>query len=227
MSDVGSVYDSKSLKYDSLYQERLIHKVEDQVVSILLRSEINDSTKVLDIGSGTGSVIDYGRIPASNYLGVDVSQGMTDQARKKYPNHRFEVCDATKLSLDEKFNFITFIYGQVNYMGVDAMADIIKTHGTNDVKFLAICYAIEGNLPGALDYSYTAQYQTRFTPKDIFDALLEKRIAAQINGLSREESSHTVLAQLVETLSRREERLENSGFKYYIVSNIEMLKKDW
>lgn len=50
---------------------------------------------VLEVGFGTGSFCKY--IPNVQYMGMDISQGMVDNARINYPDHLFLKVDLEKL----------------------------------------------------------------------------------------------------------------------------------
>ncbi len=62
--------------------------------------------RVLDIGCGTGQLT--ARIAAANatVVGVDNSPEMIEQARRNYPNLRFEVADASDLHLPDIFDAV-------------------------------------------------------------------------------------------------------------------------
>lgn len=69
----------------------------------------------LDLGTGTGSVarIVARRFPDAEVVGVDIAEGMIQEARRKLPAElaqrvRFDVADATKLPYDDgAFNLVT------------------------------------------------------------------------------------------------------------------------
>ena len=65
-----------------------------------------DGERILDIGCGTGQL--SAEIAASGALvvGVDRSPDMVDEARKKFPGLRFEVCDARALEFREEFDAV-------------------------------------------------------------------------------------------------------------------------
>jgi ubiquinone/menaquinone biosynthesis C-methylase UbiE len=65
---------------------------------------------VLDLGTGTGdgAIAVARRWPAADVLGVDVSREMLEEARRKAPELRFEVGDASRLDLpDGAFDLVT------------------------------------------------------------------------------------------------------------------------
>lgn len=62
---------------------------------------------VLAIGCGTGEECEHLRsIGASKVVGIDVSEGLIEYARKSYPDIEFHTMDMEQIALDEKFDFI-------------------------------------------------------------------------------------------------------------------------
>ncbi|MBN2035255.1 MAG: glycosyltransferase [Chitinispirillaceae bacterium] len=69
-----------------------------------LRCQIPPHSSVLDIGCGTGTLLNA--LEPARGLGIDLSEGMVTIARKKYPHLRFEVMEAEELRLSETFDYI-------------------------------------------------------------------------------------------------------------------------
>jgi ubiquinone/menaquinone biosynthesis C-methylase UbiE len=64
---------------------------------------------ILDLGTGTGdgAIAAARRWPAAEVLGVDVSREMVEEARRKAPELRFEVGDASRLDVpDGSFDLV-------------------------------------------------------------------------------------------------------------------------
>ena len=70
----------------------------------LLRFIIPPGASVLDIGSGTGEVL--ASVRPSRGLGIDISRGMIEQARAKYPSLEWRVVDAEQLEVGEWFDYV-------------------------------------------------------------------------------------------------------------------------
>lgn len=60
--------------------------------------------KILDLGCGTGTLIEYIRL--RDYLGVDVNKNFIKLARKKYPQFKFKVLDIVNKKIEENFDYI-------------------------------------------------------------------------------------------------------------------------
>ncbi len=70
----------------------------------LCASLIPPCKSVLELGCGTGDLLNSVR--PERGLGVDLSHGMVETARKKYPHLEFRQGDAESLDIDEKFDYV-------------------------------------------------------------------------------------------------------------------------
>lgn len=61
---------------------------------------------ILDLGCGTGHLTNRIAVAGASVIGIDKSETMIDEARKLYPNIRFEVGDATNFRLDDSFDAV-------------------------------------------------------------------------------------------------------------------------
>ncbi|MEH7116989.1 methyltransferase domain-containing protein [Neobacillus vireti] len=90
----ANLYDSKH-SFVSMYGESLIELLAPK-----------KGERILDLGCGTGDLAkqlsDYG----SEITGVDQSEKMIEQARRKYPEIKFIVQDATKLTFHREFDAV-------------------------------------------------------------------------------------------------------------------------
>ena len=60
----------------------------------------NRYTSILDVGCGNGrffTEINNSKLIIQNYLGIDSSRGMIDEARTLHPDNRFEVCSMSDM----------------------------------------------------------------------------------------------------------------------------------
>ena len=62
--------------------------------------------RILDVGCGTGALTAEIADRGAEILGVDQSEEMISQARKKFPALKFEVLDARQLRFDAKFDAV-------------------------------------------------------------------------------------------------------------------------
>jgi trans-aconitate methyltransferase len=62
--------------------------------------------RILDLGCGTGTLTSEIAASGAEVLGVDRSPEMIEEARKKFPALRFEVCDARSLEFSAEFDAV-------------------------------------------------------------------------------------------------------------------------
>jgi ubiquinone/menaquinone biosynthesis C-methylase UbiE len=107
-------YDKEALMYDDGYDTPLC-RAEDKILMSLIEPIILNK-KVLDIGCGTGIVLNYFQI--KEYLGIDISPKMIEVAVDKYPNNFFMVGDMEQLVLSipsNSFDSIICLFGPLSY----------------------------------------------------------------------------------------------------------------
>lgn len=99
--------------YDDFYAEiydYLVYnnyKDEYEVGEIINKTTPTSSSKILDIGCGTGNqVVNFGS-KGYEVLGIDISPSMIKKAKEKYPDYNFEIADALNV---DKFNSNTFTH---------------------------------------------------------------------------------------------------------------------
>lgn len=92
-------------KYMKLfYEENCDHKYLDKFLESL------NGNKILDAGCGIGKENKYVTEKGFNPIGIDFSENMIMESRKKYPNGKFEIMDLSKLTFKENsFDGIIFI----------------------------------------------------------------------------------------------------------------------
>jgi len=62
--------------------------------------------RILDLGCGTGHLTNQIATAGAEVIGLDKSQPMIEEARRLYPNLRFEIADATDFNFDQPFDAI-------------------------------------------------------------------------------------------------------------------------
>ena len=218
---IKSIYDNISQEYDDKYKCST-HLIEDKIIGKIISDNVEKNETILDIGCGTGHIITLADLNKDKYLGVDISQGMIEDAKEKYPKHKFLQEDITKISFELiKYDVVLAVYGQVNYIGLDAFCNILKGQ-KNNVKYMAVIYADNHK-----DYSYTSEHQIQFTPKDIVTEMNAHGIFPRVSGFSYylENKDMNYETQYGLTINSDLEDDTSKVCKYYVVTNFKNFKE--
>lgn len=132
--DIKNPYDAISESYDDWFRDPK-YLQEDRDLANLLSPFISVNT--LDIGCGTGLLIDLTQVSASNYFGIDPSRGMLARLKTKYPEHRVSRTKYEDFPF-EGFDSIVSLYGSLNYCNPDSVAQIIEQLNTGGKYFLML-----------------------------------------------------------------------------------------
>ena len=112
LAAVGQHYDAIAKEYDEFYK-RPIDLAEDIAMFRLLGTRL-DGRSVLDVGCGTGLLLEH--LNPNYYLGVDISNGMLDVAREKFPDRDFRWGDMGALPpLSHQFGAVVSIFGSFSH----------------------------------------------------------------------------------------------------------------
>lgn len=136
-------YDEIAYKYDEMFGSNEFTD-EDKLLFPIIKKEtgLNPLHRVLDVGCGTGLCIDGLNIEPKNYLGIDPSIKMLEQAKLKYPKYNFLASTFEDLQLKEKFDVIISTYGSFAYVdpnSYEKLWDFLKPNG----KFFLMFYTEE------------------------------------------------------------------------------------
>lgn len=72
-----------------------------------LKFLIPENSSVIEIGCGIGDTLHA--LNPGRGLGIDISSGMIEIARKRYPHLEFKVCDFEHIDIEEKFDYILIV----------------------------------------------------------------------------------------------------------------------
>jgi ubiquinone/menaquinone biosynthesis C-methylase UbiE len=88
-----------------------------------------DVQTILDLGTGTGdgAIALAERWPEADVLGMDVSNGMLEEARRKAPALRFEVGDASRLALPDGAFDLVAMNNMIPFVG--ELARVVRPGG--------------------------------------------------------------------------------------------------
>jgi SAM-dependent methyltransferase len=101
------VYDSF---YASVYDYLVFNNIKNnyEIGSIINGTKPNETSVIVDIGSGTGHHVSNLASKGLNVVGIDISPSMIKEAKKNYPEYNFQVGDAMDAS-QFNYNSVTHI----------------------------------------------------------------------------------------------------------------------
>jgi SAM-dependent methyltransferase len=109
-------YEKQAAYYDAIYeaQGKDYRKEANQIHEIITRHKKSPSSKLLDVGSGTGGHFPY---LSERYVvqGLDLDGAMLEVARKRFPDGTFHQGDMVDFHLDQKFDAITCLFSAIGY----------------------------------------------------------------------------------------------------------------
>jgi ubiquinone/menaquinone biosynthesis C-methylase UbiE len=94
---------------------------ENQRIRSVIAEIVGEDT-VLEVGCGNG--IDASRYKPDQYVGIDISKALVEEAENKHPLHKFYVMDGRVIS--EKDNSFDFVYCKAVLEHVPSEEDALK-----------------------------------------------------------------------------------------------------
>lgn len=82
----ASIYDGIATEYDELYTSPEDLAENERVRALLREHFVGFAPNTLDVGCGTGLLLDMRVVSAKLYTGIDPSQGMLNELVRKHPN---------------------------------------------------------------------------------------------------------------------------------------------
>ena|SRR5579864_1196412 len=102
ISKPGESYDQVAEEYVARIAHELEHKPFDCTQLDRFAADVSDSGPVFDIGCGPGHVARYLHDRGVDVLGIDLSQGMVEQARQLHPDIEFRQGTMSSLDIDDE-----------------------------------------------------------------------------------------------------------------------------
>jgi len=114
--DAVQFYDSEAPRYDADYQQT-VHHAEDRVMAGILRRMLRrrDVFVVMDVGCGTGKLIELTRINPCRYWGFDPASRMIAAHNRRYPRHRADCMQWRSLTGVDQFEFAVSLFGSLSH----------------------------------------------------------------------------------------------------------------
>lgn len=143
---MSSIYDDLAATYDSMYLSP-DDEAENEQVAALVREYAPDTSRVLDVGAGTGLVLDLGIAEPSGYVAVDPSKPMLDRLTVKHPDATTfhgtvtDLFHASPAGAAHEFDTILALFGVASYLSPLDLAYLLGV-GVNrrSVRYVLMTY---------------------------------------------------------------------------------------
>lgn len=119
-----------------------------------------DTHAIIDFSCGTGTLLHYLSENKTRARGIDISESMIRQAKKKYPKHEWFVGDMMTASMPEDFSLGLNLHDSLNYIrGKDALQNYMNRmqRACKQNQSLFFDFA----LPALIDRYFTGQDETK------------------------------------------------------------------
>jgi SAM-dependent methyltransferase len=135
---VSEQYNKIAYEYDNVFVDEFSLK-ENVVVTNMFKQIITPEMSILDVGSGTGMLLDYIDVLPEKYVGIDPSYPMIKISKEKYPEYikcfkydKFE-------THHKKYDFVVSLFGSMNYV-IDLFLENLYEKLNPDGKYFLMFY---------------------------------------------------------------------------------------
>lgn len=144
-------YDGMAAHYDSFYADDA-HRAEDEAVTGALMPYLTRS--VLDVGCGTGLLLDYAADAMTDYLGIDPSIGMLTEMLHKHPDARVTQARFEDFVVPPQVDLVVSLFGTASYISPERYEDLRDCGKDYFVMFYKPGYAPAYDPPEVLKTDY-------------------------------------------------------------------------
>ena len=107
---------NKKTQEPSDYDDFKLLDTKQERIDVLQKFiDIEESHSVLDVGCGAGEFLDY-NIPYKEYLGMEMSTEMFDEAKSRHPTAEFLQCAFYHARYWQRWDRILMLFGAPNYI---------------------------------------------------------------------------------------------------------------
>lgn len=146
-SGVRSVYDGLATIYDDRYTSEAAHAENSAVRKLIMQHFGAYAPSTLDVGCGTGLLLDLGITSPAIYTGLDPSQGMLNELIRKRPTVRHLLPLRMEDALDQfgtrEFELVASLFGSASYLPPETIEQLPRL--SSDLTVLM--HYREGYLP--------------------------------------------------------------------------------
>jgi SAM-dependent methyltransferase len=159
----------------SLQENETVYlEAREVFLSFCNREKIDFScVNALDVGSGNGFYANiFFENGGQNYLGIDITNKLFPELRKKFPNFEFRKSDITKQRLTSQFDFIIMIDVTQHIVDDDKFSfamQNIRSHLADDGVFIVTSRLVDKRMQVAQHVvARTLDYYKKEFPDDLF-----------------------------------------------------------
>ena len=130
--------------YDQL-NAGMAEGLASRLISKLDEFDIKIQSQLLDIGCGTGTLVNKFSEAGYSVCGIDPSHSMIAQAKTKYPKLEFDVASPTQFLQQRKFDLIMSTNDAINYLLPEELSTTMLSirNGLRDGGFLYVDFTTE------------------------------------------------------------------------------------
>ena len=121
----GCDYDAIAAQYDSLHKDPESPQ-GDLAIAGFLREYLAPGCKVLDLGCGTGLLLELLALQPEDYLGIDPSEKMLEELQKKFPEHETKK-KAFGVEDLEDVDVAVSLFGPISYVDPDLVFQLVSS----------------------------------------------------------------------------------------------------
>jgi ubiquinone/menaquinone biosynthesis C-methylase UbiE len=126
------MYDTLARIYDKKFSTEDCRR-ENQEIKAMIDYQ---GGKVLDIGCGTGLLLELFNISEDEYIGIDPSGKMLEMAHAKFLRHIFMVTDFESFPERWKYDYAVCLFGVASYIKPESLSRMLKHLKTGGKYFL-------------------------------------------------------------------------------------------
>ena len=147
------------------------HYMKDEYDAHKFWMQNGEVGKIVSLGVGSGQDIEIlGKPDPNTFVGYDISEGMLENAKKKFPEYTFKQADCN-MYIDEKCDILVSLFGTPNYIGLSKLLDhYIKM----DAKHAFFVFYDENYKDGISDKYHTYTMDELIMLLKGFSPLIEK-----------------------------------------------------
>lgn len=134
-------YNSIAYKYHNLFKDAKSIKENLEVVNMFF-DKITEDTKLLDVGSGDGMLLNYIPRSETNYIGIDPCYPMIKISKESHPEFAKSFKYDKFETHHKKYDFIVSLFGSMNYV-IDLYLEKIYDKLELNGKYFLMFYKYE------------------------------------------------------------------------------------